>query len=156
MRTLYLKLEVDELISGHQCIDPGTSVTLQELMDAAGSDLDAEIVEAPPAKKPRYLAVLSQSGGCDYTIGCGINTENLQAESLEEALTQAEELLEEHSGERALEGLTVYEVSQRRVLDVKNVYAQLARKEREAQMLQTEEAEKAQLQKLLQKHGVPR
>lgn len=32
-----------------------------------------------------YIAILKQSGGCDYTIGCGMGTYPIEANSMEEA-----------------------------------------------------------------------
>ncbi len=36
-----------------------------------------------------YLLVMNQSGGCDYTIGCGIAYEFIEANSMEEAIRKA-------------------------------------------------------------------
>jgi hypothetical protein len=36
-----------------------------------------------------YIAIYYQEGGCDYTIGCGVHTENFTADSREEAMEQA-------------------------------------------------------------------
>jgi hypothetical protein len=36
----------------------------------------------------KYLYIREQNGGCDHTIGCGIDIEEIEAESLEDAIEQ--------------------------------------------------------------------
>ena len=39
-----------------------------------------------------YYVIRRQSAGCDYTIGCGISVEQINAKNMEEAIEQAIEL----------------------------------------------------------------
>lgn len=42
----------------------------------------------------QWLLVLSQSGGCDYTIGCGYAFETIEADNEQEARERAREYLD--------------------------------------------------------------
>lgn len=48
------------------------------------------------AEVTRFAAVLKQSEGCDYTIGCGVKVVMLAATTAEEAVVAAQALLREH------------------------------------------------------------
>ena len=43
----------------------------------------------------QWLMVLSQSGGCDYTIGCGYAFKTIEADNEQEALERAREFLDQ-------------------------------------------------------------
>ena len=51
-----------------------------------------------------WAIVMTQSGGCDNTIGCGVHIEPLDAETLEEAIEEAKELFFSEDGEHYLDG----------------------------------------------------
>lgn len=150
MHTIYLKVEVDS-IDPQQNLAVDTPITLQELLDAAGSDLDAIIVKAPPSK-PEYVAVLHQPGGCDYTIDCGTLVENLEAETYEDALIEAKELLTEYTGERSLDSLIVYEVARCNVINVQGIYKKMRAEKAAAEVTRQETIEREQLAKLQAKY----
>jgi hypothetical protein len=40
----------------------------------------------------RYFYIRRQSGGCDYTIGCGISVEELSADNMEDAIKEVIDL----------------------------------------------------------------
>jgi hypothetical protein len=74
----------------------------------------------------RFWVYLEQSGGCDYTIGCGFKLEPLSAETLEEAIAEVEgsssnkddeDEDEDEEGYVNTEGLV-----RARIFDVKAVY----------------------------------
>ena len=153
MPTIYLKIEVDD-IDPRQSLDVGIPLTLQELMDAAGSDLGATIVEAPPTSL-RYIAVLHQPGGCDYTIACGTLVEHLTAKSFDKALSKAEALLSDYDGERSLDDLTVYEVTQRKAVDVRAAYKKMDAAKAATEVTRREAVEREQLANLTAKYGKP-
>lgn len=153
MPTVYLKIEVED-IDPRQSLAPGTPVTLDEFVAAAGGDLDATVVASVP-EPLRYLAVLHQPGGCDYTIACGTRVEHLDADAYEDAVLEAEALLEDFDDERALDDLTLYEVTRRTALDVKAGYARLEAKARAAQVAEAERKERDQLAQLTRKYGKP-
>lgn len=154
MRTIYLKVEVDS-IDPQQNLAVGTLTTLQKLLDAAGSDLVALTVKAPPNKipSPEYIAVLHQPGGCDYTIGCGIQVANLEAKTYGGALVEAGELLTEYTEERKLDSLTVYEVTRSMMLNTQGIYKKMRAEKAAAEVARRETIEREQLAKLQAKYG---
>lgn len=61
---------------------------------------------------PKYLAVTRQNGGCDYTIGCGINVELFDAESLANAKVKMIIGLDGDTDEtvESIKSITIHEV----------------------------------------------
>jgi hypothetical protein len=103
----------------------------------------------------KYIAVLHQPGGCDYTIACGTRVEHLSASTFEEAQAEAEALLSDYDRERSLDDLTVYEVTQRKAVDVRAVYKRLDAAKAAAEVARRESVEREQLAKLTAKYGKP-
>ncbi len=100
-----------------------------------------------------YIVVLTQSGGCDYTIGCGILVEQLSAKNLTDAAAEAEDLVKGYTGEQKLSGAHLYEVHSSIKIDVTRVYADLATATAAAVAASREAAERAQLVALQAKYG---
>ena len=62
---------------------------------------------------PSYLLVMHQSGGCDYTIGCGTKTVLLGDCTLAEANAEIEQTLQDHgvgSGDDRVDEVELYEI----------------------------------------------
>lgn len=68
----------------------------------------------------KYLALLRQEGGCDYTIGCGINTVAFKAENVTEAAEKLRSIVEENysSNEFILKSAHLYEVATKYEIDL--------------------------------------
>lgn len=78
---------------------------------------------------PKFIAVLEQrSEGCDYTIGCGVRVNLLDATTRSDAEIEAFGILREHlpEHERELAALTVYEVADEIRVNVAAGYAAIA------------------------------
>jgi hypothetical protein len=151
MPDILLRAEAVEL-SPEQSVANGTPVTLAEIMDAAGGDIDAKIVT------PSYIAVLTQEGGCDYTIGCGVKIKRLRATSLEAAMAEVESIIENDYGaspECRIDGVTLYETTACSTVNIQAVYAQIAAKQKAEEDAEEEDEERAEFERLSQKYGRP-
>ena len=99
-----------------------------------------------------YLAVLSEHEGCDYTIGCGITTEVLHADTETEAVEEVRVLLRKSYGHKELCDVSIYLVEGSVLFDVKEHYAaEKARKAAEVWERQERE-ERATLAALTKKY----
>ena len=100
----------------------------------------------------KYLVILNQSGGCDYTIGCGVKVLYLDATDKEKAYQQARELiLEEHySLESRIQHFTIVEYSDALSFQASIIYAQKAQEEQQKDDLE----QRKLLAKLINKFGV--
>ena len=152
MPTLLLRAEAVEL-NPEQSLANGTPVTLAEIMDAAGGDLGATVVT------PSYVAVLTQEGGCDYTIGCGVKVKKLRATSLEAAMAEVESIIENDygtgPGHHRIDGVTLYETTARSTVNIQAVYAQISAKQKAEEDAEKEEEERAEFERLSEKYGRP-
>lgn len=143
MPTFFLRVNAEYL-------NPAQSLA----MDAAAGDLDATVVT------PSYIAVLTQGGGCDYTIGCGVKVKALRATSLEAARDEVVSLIENDYGtgiEQRIEGVTLYETTAKSPIDIQAVYAQIAAKQKaeEEEEEEEEKEERAEFARLSKKYGRP-
>lgn len=59
----------------------------------------------------KYIAVLKQSGGCDYTIGCGIEVIEIDETERSGALDKLDEIVDDYKDTDGLESITLYEIS---------------------------------------------
>lgn len=110
---------------------------------------------------PHYALYLEQEGeGCDYTIGCGRNLQHLRASTLEEAKVEAKEIVVGdadgyggHFDESEVHRATL--VSLVSDLPVEKWYAEHAAAQKQRKQTDAEAKEKAELARLLAKHGAP-
>ena len=81
----------------------------------------------------KYIAVLRQSGGCDYTIGCGIEVVKLDAESMDDAQRECEALLENNywDVESRLDSITVHEVTRSSEMDLNRTCKEIAKRKKD-------------------------
>ena len=98
-----------------------------------------------------YIVELYQSGGCDYTIGCGTVVENLKATTYADALEEVEELLEYYGLDR-INSATIYEVKSTTGFDVGGVKARRKREREEEAARKKEAKERAELARLQAKY----
>jgi len=100
----------------------------------------------------KFLASLFQSGGCDYTIGCGHKTELFEAINKEDAVQKAKELCAQYTGESRLSGMTIYEVLWSDNIDVDAVYFELNENKKKEAALKKEESERQEYERLKAKY----
>lgn len=151
MPTFLLRAEAAEL-NPEQSLANGTPVTLAEIMDAAAGDIDATVVT------PSYVAVLTQEGGCDYTIGCGVKVKTLRATSLEAAMAEVASIIENDYGtspECRIDGVTLYETTAKSAVNIQAVYARIAANQKAEDDAEKEEEERAEFERLSEKYGRP-
>jgi hypothetical protein len=85
----------------------------------------------------KFIAVLEQDHGCDYTIACGVKVIDLESENLSDAHNElTSKIEEEYTGDSKLSRATIYEVKGEHSINLKEIYnnittkKQLASKER--------------------------
>lgn len=71
-----------------------------------------------------YKAILYQSGGCDYTIGCGVKVFELNASDMKDARNKLNKIIEkEYSDEEhKLSNCELLEVSNANNINLDNLY----------------------------------
>lgn len=100
-----------------------------------------------------FVAIFHQSGGCDYTIGCGIRQVYLTAFNMCEAKEEATVHLETFGADVTIDSVTIYEVIETDSLDIKEAYRKIAQQKRTQLQTQQEAEERAQLARLQAKYG---
>ena len=103
-----------------------------------------------------FLAVLTESGGCDYTIGCGIAVEPIPEEV--ESLEAAEQWLLDNGRLRGTEGsilssATIFTVTGKHKVNLAAIYAQQKAQEAAAEAQDLEQAERQKFAELQKKYG---
>jgi hypothetical protein len=103
----------------------------------------------------KFIAHIKQDGGCDYTIGCGVNLLTIDASNIEEAKEKMKETIkEEYSwSETYLSSCDIYEVSSHTVLDVKSIYNDIKKEKDEIKLRLKEEKERSEYNRLIKKFG---
>ena len=115
----------------------------------------------------RFIAEVSQSGGCDYTIECGTQVVDLDGDTLTEAIVSFRKLFDPYNHDTDEEGgkfgpgddirissATIYEVAASTSVNMGEIYATAKAKQAEAQkkrQLAKDQAELARLQAKLGK-----
>jgi hypothetical protein len=71
-----------------------------------------------------FKAILTQAGeGCDYTIGCGIQVINIDADNMEHAKEELFNIIqEEYIDEQSLSNAVIFEVSETHECDLTDWY----------------------------------
>ena len=101
-----------------------------------------------------FVALLEQPGGCDYTIGCGLQLIELESQTRAAAVQELRDLvLEEYTGDDALRLVTLYEVSDKLDMPVRSWYKEQAEERQLAQMRVADSAERELYERLKQKFG---
>jgi len=102
-----------------------------------------------------YILLMSQRGGCDYTIGCGYMWEEIESDSHEGAIKLACEVANEYGGTEVLTDIELIKIEDSRIdildiLDNKRAKAE----EREAKLKKSKKVkkEKADLKRLKEKY----
>lgn len=117
-----------------------------------------------------FLVVEEQNGGCDYTIGCGVKTYTVEAESYEALLEEAREVIHRAEDDFAYDhplagalaevhpefvrsGVTVYEISKFHSPSIPAFQQIVTERNNAAANVAKEEAERAELERLKVKYG---
>lgn len=105
----------------------------------------------------KFLVVHEQSGGCDYTIGCGVLVEEYEGDSIEEVLAEVRQngiddgwLLDRHEARR--ESVSVHRVAEEVEAPLDDWRRDESAREQRAD---DERVERELLAKLAAKYGVP-
>lgn len=104
----------------------------------------------------KFIAILRQEGeGCDYTIGCGVNTIQFEAENALEAGKKLKLIVFENYNhdEAKLKSLHYYQVDGTYEADIKRWYNEFAEEKILREQTAVKEKELAELQRLLNKYG---
>jgi hypothetical protein len=104
----------------------------------------------------KYIAILRQEGGCDYTIGCGINTVLFEADNAYQAAKKLQEIIKEsyNSDDFFLKSADFYEISGSYEVDLKLWYQQFSQEKESIVERKLREAELAELERLKKKYNV--
>jgi hypothetical protein len=104
----------------------------------------------------KYIAILRQDGeGCDYTIGCGVNTIQFEAENALEAGKKLKLIVFENYNydERKLKSLYYYQIDGTYEADIKKWYDEFIHEEVVRIQDQDTQRELAELERLLKKYN---
>ena len=102
-----------------------------------------------------YLAVLYQAGeGCDYTIACGTKVIQLDAQTWDDAVAEAQQtIIGEYRDDRTLSRMRIVEVTRHFEAPVRAWYADLDRAELEEQNAQQKEQRRKAYERLKHEFG---
>lgn len=102
----------------------------------------------------KYLAHLTQSEGCDYTIGCGIAIITLKSTNGDDAVKELVELIKTRysSEESQIESARIYEVTNTITFSVEETYKVIQEQRDIVKKLKQEERELKELQRLKEKY----
>ena len=103
----------------------------------------------------KYIAILRQEGGCDYTIGCGINTIQFEAVNAQEAAAKLQEIVNEnYSGEeQRLKTIHFFEAANSYEVDLNKWYKKIDDQKAAKKLKQENEADWAEFLRLKEKFG---
>lgn len=103
----------------------------------------------------KFVAILEQEGGCDYTIGCGTKEITIEAEDYREASIKLKSIiLENYTGEQELSYAKLYEISATYEIDVQLWYKDYKEVERQKKLIALQEQDLAEFQRLKQKYNL--
>jgi hypothetical protein len=103
----------------------------------------------------KYIAILRQEGGCDYTIGCGINTIQFEAVNAQEAAAKLQEIvIENYSGEeQRLKTIHFFEAANSYEVDLNKWYKKIDDAKKQAKLDEVTIRELAELDRLKKKYN---
>lgn len=70
----------------------------------------------------KFIVVLHQSGGCDYTIECGTKIIDLESTDIDSTHSEISEIIEDYTGELSLESVKLYEIKGEHDIDIDAIY----------------------------------
>lgn len=99
----------------------------------------------------KFIAVLNQSGGCDYTIGCGVEVKKIDAENIETAEKKILKILKE--GYPDIDSLKIYEITDEKTVDLRKFYKEIEDEKESYRQRKQEENDRAEYERLVKKFG---
>lgn len=110
----------------------------------------------------KFLVVQRQSGGCDYTIGCGVAVSVVEADDMQAAIVSLKsaafsddpgtyDLLSTHEGKRSR--VQIFEIGEEMEIPLGEWRAERLRHEADHRASATEATERRQLEALRAKYG---
>lgn len=105
--------------------------------------------------KSFYAYYEGKGYGCDYTIGCNIRVDAIQAESVEDAIAEVKEKIEESPdyAEERIESVTIIEVASATKLDIEDFTRDIREQQVAEEQAKKEAEERAEYERLKQKFG---
>jgi len=102
----------------------------------------------------KFIAVLHQGGGCDYTIECGTKVINLYSNNVDDANIELSSIIEEeYNGEFALSKVTLYEIKGEHRINLDEIYSGVKNKKEIETNLENDNKEKSEYERLQKKFG---
>lgn len=103
----------------------------------------------------KYIAILRQEGGCDYTIGCGVNVIHFEADHALDAGKKLKEIIRDQytASENPLNSVVYYEVTGKYEADIARWYSAFEFEKIKALEDELQIKELAELERLLKKYG---
>jgi len=103
-----------------------------------------------------YILVMQQGGGCDYTIGCGTKVVTLDSTTPEDAVVEAERVVDDHggfdtAGENRVDSAKILVVTDTVPFDLRAIRLRLERERLEAEAVAKEAKDRAELARLKQR-----
>jgi excinuclease UvrABC ATPase subunit len=104
----------------------------------------------------KYIGILRQEGGCDYTIGCGINTVLFEAENAIQAAKKLQGIIKEsyNSNESMLKSANFYQINESYEVDLKIWYQQFSQEKESILEREKREYELAEYERLKKKYNL--
>jgi hypothetical protein len=100
----------------------------------------------------KFIAVLHQSGGCDYTIECGTKVIELDSGNIDSATDEINSIIEdEYTGEMSLSEVTLYEIKGKHDINLKDIYNNIKSKRKSASDLGNDKKERSEFERLSKK-----
>lgn len=102
----------------------------------------------------KFIAILKQEGGCDYTIGCGIKVITIQAQDSNQAAQELKKTIKEEysSSEFKLSELMFFSVKDQYLIDLNHWYGQFEIEKAQELQKKIKEKELAELERLKKKY----
>ena len=105
----------------------------------------------------KYVLVMTQDGGCDYTIGCGIEVTVLESITSEQAFIDAVNVIDYYGGlsspKRALSSAVLYEVANEVFIDLEGIRRDRRKKALEVSEAEERKRDEAEFERLKEKLG---
>ena len=117
----------------------------------------------------RFLVVCEGHGGCDYSIGCGVQVVEIKAESMTDAISRVIAAVgadEDHEKDRgdfsgtfdhgemnSLVACTIYAISESKKIDLDAEAKRIERERVARHQRQTTQTERAEYERLAKKYG---
>jgi len=102
----------------------------------------------------KYLAILKQDGGCDYTIACGTKEIKFDAENAKDAAARLKTIIKEEysSDEFKLSSLHLFEISHQYIVDINHWYKEFKIEKDNERENAVKKSELAELERLKKKY----